>query len=85
MCGTVALERFCRLVPPQKCTLVGRRRVTSTAVGGTADGTRRTTGDTLNMGESTGTGETLAWVIARDVPCSSPSLGVAHSGRGSSL
>ena len=31
-----------------------------TAVGGTADGTDRSTGDTENMGESAGTGESLA-------------------------
>ena len=31
-----------------------------TAVRGTADGTRRSTGDTLNMGASAGTGEALA-------------------------
>ena len=31
-----------------------------TAVGGTADGARRSTGDTQNMGESAGTGGTLA-------------------------
>ena len=52
-----------------------------TAVGGTADGTDRSTGDTQNMGESAGTGGTLAWVIARDAPSSSPGHGVAHSGR----
>ena len=51
------------------------------AVGGAADGTDRSTGDTQNMGESAGTGGTLAWVIARDAPSSSPGHGVAHSGR----
>ena len=60
-----------------------KRRVphVPTAVGGTADGTDRSTGDTQNMGESAGTGGTLAWVIARDAPSSSPGHGVAHSGR----
>ena len=52
-----------------------------TAVGGTADGTDRSTGDTQNMGESAGTGGTLAWVIAKDAPSSSTGHGVAHSGR----
>ena len=39
-----------------------KRRVphVPTAVGGTADGTDRSTGDTQNMGESAGTGGTLA-------------------------
>ena len=32
----------------------------TTAIGGTADGTRRSTGDTQNVGESAGPGETLA-------------------------
>ena len=50
------------------------------AAAGTADGTDRSTGDTQNMGESAGTGGTLAWVIARDAPSSSPGHGVAQSG-----
>ena len=43
-------------------SLVHTRRVphVPTAVGGTADGTDRSTGDTQNMGESAGTGGTLA-------------------------
>ena len=43
-------------------SLVHTRRVphAPTAVGGTADGTDRSTGDTQNMGESAGTGGTLA-------------------------
>ena len=44
--------------------------------------------DTQNMGESAGTGGTLAWgVIARDAPSSSPGPGhgVAHRGRKVSL
>ena len=40
---------------PKRCLLHA-----PTAVGGTADGTDRSTGDTENMGESAGTGETLA-------------------------
>ena len=41
------------------------------------------TGDTSKnkMGESAGTGETLAYVIARDATSSSPGHGVAHSSR----
>ena len=68
-------------------SLVHTRRLphVPTAVGGTADGTDRSTGDTQNMGESAGTGGTLAWVIARDAPSSSPGHGVAHSGRKVSL
>ena len=64
-------------------SLVHTRRLphVPTAVGGTADGTDRSTGDTQNMGESAGTGGTLAWVIARDAPSSSTGHGVAHSGR----
>ena len=50
-------------------------------IDGTADGARRSTGDTHYMGASAGTGEALAWAIARDVPSSSPGHGVAHSGR----
>ena len=46
---------------------------------------RRSTGDTHYMGASAGTGEALAWAIARDVPSSSPGHGVAHSGRKVSL
>ena len=45
-------------------------------IDGTADGARRSTGDTHYMGASAGTGEALAWAIARDVPSSSP-LGLA--------
>ena len=68
-------------------SLVHTRRLphVPTAVGGAADGTDRSTGDTQNMGESAGTGGTLAWVIARDAPSSSPGHGVAHSGRKVSL
>ena len=54
-------------------------------IDGTADGARRSTGDTHYMGASAGTGEALAWAIARDVPSSSPGHGVAHSGRKVSL
>ena len=46
------------------------------AVGSTADGTRRSTGpetaDTQKMGESAGTGEALAYAIARDPPPPAP-------------
>ena len=46
------------------------------AVGSTADGTRRSTGpetaDTQKMGESAGTGEALAYAIARDPPLQLP-------------
>ena len=41
----------------------------------TADGTRRSTVGTLNMGTWAGTGEALAWDIASDVPSTSPSQG----------
>ena len=44
----------------------------ATTVGGTADGTRRSTVGTLNMGTWAGTGEALAWDIAivmTDVRC----------------
>ena len=54
-----------------------------TTVGGTADGTRRSTVGTLNMGTWAGTGEALAWDIASDVPSTSPSQGSnsgAHTG-----
>ena len=54
-------------------------------IDGTADGARRSTGDTHYMGASAGTGEALAWAIARDVPSSSPGHRVAHSGRKVSL
>ena len=50
-------------------------------IDGTADGARRSTGDTHYMGASAGTGEALAWAIARDVPSNSPGHGVAHRGR----
>ena len=46
-----------------------------TTVGGTADGTRRSTVGTLNMGTWAETGEALAWYIASDVPSTSPSHG----------
>ena len=53
-----------------------------TTVCGTAAGTRRSTGDTLNMGASAGTGEALAWVIARDVPSTSPNHGYTSGAHG---
>ena len=40
-----------------------------------ANGTRRSTVGTLNMGTWAGTGEALAWDIASDVPSTSPSHG----------
>ena len=43
-----------------------------TTVGGTADGTRRSTVGTLTMGTWAGTGEALAWDIASDAPSTSP-------------
>ena len=46
-----------------------------------ADGTRRSTVGTLNMGTWAGTGEALAWDIASDVPSTSPSHG-SKSGEG---
>ena len=51
----------------------GRRSHAPTTVRGTADGTRRRTVGTLNMGIWAGTGEALAWHIASDVPSTSPS------------
>ena len=45
------------------------------AGGGTADGTRRSTVGTLNMGKCARTGNVLAWVIDRDVLFTSPSHG----------
>ena len=45
-------DRYCG---PKRCLLHA-----PTAVGGTADGTDQSTGDTENMAESAGTGETLA-------------------------
>ena len=54
----------------------------STTFGGTADGSRRSTGDTLNMGASAGTGEALAWAIASDVPSTSPSHGTNSGAHG---
>ena len=44
-------------------------------VGGTADGTRRSTVGTLNMFIWAGTGEALARHIASDVPSTSPTQG----------
>ena len=52
-----------------------------TADGSTADGTRRSTGDTQKGSESDGTGKVLAYAIASDPPSSSPGHGVAHSVR----
>ena len=64
------------------CTRISQRltngrgvRPCPTAVGGTADGTRRSTVGTLNMGTWAGTGEALAWYITSDVPSTSPSQG----------
>eukprot|EP00966_Prymnesium_polylepis_P057559 1332776-Prymnesium_polylepis.1 len=49
--------------------------------------TRRSSGDSQKMGESAGTGggAALPIGIARDLPSSSPSHEVAHSGRRVSL
>ena len=55
-----------------------------TTVGGTADGTRRSTVGTLNMGTWAGTGEALAWDIASDVPSTSPSHGSNSGAHGES-
>ena len=55
-----------------------------TAVRGTADGTRRSTVGTLNMGTWAGTGEALAWDIASDVPSTSPSHGSNSGAHGES-
>ena len=54
----------------------------STTVGGTADGSRWSTGDTLNMGASAGIGEALAWAIASDVPSTPPSHGYTSGAHG---
>ena len=54
------------------------------ALGGTADGTRRSTVGTLNMGSWAGTGEALAWDIASDVPSTSPSHGSNSGAHGES-
>ena len=59
-----------------------RRSAALTAVGDTADGTRRSTGDTPNMGSSAGTGEALAWVIASDAPSTSPDHGYTSGAHG---
>ena len=58
-----------------KCGTGRRPSHAPTAVRGTADGTRRSTVGTLNMGTWAGTGEALAWDIASDVPSTSPSQG----------
>ena len=55
-----------------------------TAVGGTADGTRRSTVGTLTMGTWAGTGEALAWDIASDVRSTSPSHGSNSGAHGES-
>ena len=55
-----------------------------TTVCGTADGTRRSTVGTLNMGTWAGTGEALAWDIASDVPSTSPSHGSNSGAHGES-
>ena len=51
----------------------GRVLRRATTVRGTADGSRRSTVGTLTMGTWAGTGESLAWYIASDVPSTSPS------------
>ena len=53
-----------------------------TTVGGTADGSRRSTGDTMYMSSSAGTGEVLAWAIASDVPSTSPNHGYTSGAHG---
>ena len=53
-------------------------------VASTADGTRRSTVGTLNMGTWAGTGEALAWDIASDVPSTSPSHGSNSGAQGES-
>ena len=62
----------------------GRRSHAPTTVCGTADGTRRSTVGTLNMGTWAGTGEALAWDIASDVPSTSPSHGSNSGAHGES-
>ena len=73
------------------CTRISQRlangrgvRPCPTAVGGTADGTRRSTVGTLTMGTWAETGEALAWDIASDVTSTSPSHGSNGGAHGES-
>ena len=51
----------------------GRRRSHApTADGSTADGTRRSTGDTQKMVESAGTGEAVAYALLPGIPPTAP-------------